>query len=81
MTALNDATEKYKNGDDEAKKTIQTLIKNAITLYKDHIWREDYLLFPMTEKILPKAEQENLLKSFKEVEITFGAGFTRNMRN
>jgi hemerythrin-like domain-containing protein len=75
MTALNDANEKYKNGDSEAKNTIIRLIKNAIDLYKDHIWREDYLLFPMTEKILPQSEQQNLLKSFKQVETTFGTGF------
>jgi hemerythrin-like domain-containing protein len=44
-------------------------------LYPDHIWREDYLLFPMTEKVLPKPELEGLTRNFNEVETRFGSDF------
>jgi hemerythrin-like domain-containing protein len=75
MTALNDATEKYANGDLTAKSAISAAIKGAIDLYTDHIWREDYLLFPMTEKVLPKPELEGLATNFNEVETRFGSDF------
>lgn len=75
MTALNEAIGKYANGDSTAKHAISATIKGAIDLYPDHIWREDYLLFPMTEKVLPKPELENLTKNFSEVETQFGPNF------
>jgi len=75
MTALNDAIEKYASGDSTAKVTISATIKGAIDLYTDHIWREDYLLFPMTEKVLSNSELEGVTRNFKEVETRFGSGF------
>ena len=75
MTALNDANEKYASGDSAAKVTISATIKGAIDLYTDHIWREEYLLFPMTEKVLPKPELDGLTKAFDEVEMKFGLDF------
>ncbi len=75
MTALNDAIEKYASGDSAAKATISATIQGATDLYTDHIWREDYLLFPMTEKVLPKLEQEGVTRNFNEVETRFGSDF------
>ncbi len=75
MTALNYAIGKYTNGDSTAKDTISATIKGAIDLYPDHIWREDYLLFPMTEKVLPKPELQALTRNFNEVETKFGSDF------
>ena len=75
MTALNDAIEKYASGDSTAQATISATIKGAIDLYTDHIWREDYLLFPMTEKVLSKPELEDVTRNFKEVETRFGPDF------
>ena len=75
MTALNDAIAKYVNGDSTAKLAISATMMGAIDLYTDHIWREDYLLFPMTEKVLPKLELEGLTKNFVEVETKFGSDF------
>ncbi len=77
MTALDDAIGKYVSGDAAAKLTISATIKGAIDLYTDHIWREDYLLFPMTEKVIPKSELESLTKTFDEVEMKFGPGFSK----
>ena len=75
MTGLNDAIEKYASGESTAKATISATIKGAIDLYPDHIWREDYLLFPMSEKVLSKPELEGLTRNFKEVETRFGSDF------
>ena len=75
MTALTDAIDKYAKGNPTAKGSISAVLKGAIDLYTDHIWREDYLLFPMTEKVLPKPELDALTMRFKEVETKFGSDF------
>ena len=41
-------------------------------LYPNHIWKEDYLLFPMTEKVLSMEEQQSLYEQFKLVEERVG---------
>lgn len=41
-------------------------------LYPNHIWKEDYLLFPMTGKILNFGEQQDLWRRFEEVEAALG---------
>ena len=38
---------------------ISAVLKDATDLYTDHIWREDYLLFPMSEKVLLDPDREN----------------------
>ena len=75
VTVMNDAIMKYASGDSTAKTTISATLKAAIDLYTDHIWREDYLLLPMTEKVLPKPELEGVLRNFNEVEKRFGSDF------
>ena len=75
MAALNDAIGKYTSGDSIARLAISTTIKGAIDLYTDHIWREGYLLFPMTKKVLSKSELEGLTENFCKVETRFGSDF------
>ena len=53
----------------------ENLIKNlrGITdLYPNHIWKEDYLLFPMSNKVLSAEDQQKLALEFDRVEETFG---------
>ncbi|HKM78068.1 MAG TPA: hemerythrin domain-containing protein, partial [Candidatus Bathyarchaeia archaeon] len=40
ITALNDAIIKSRNGDTTANSTIGSYIKNVISFYTDHIWKE-----------------------------------------
>ena len=52
-----------------------TLLKNlrAITdLYTNHIWKENYLLFPMTNKVLGLDDLNALSRDFEKVEQEFG---------
>jgi len=51
------------------------LIKNLrgiAELYPNHIWKEDYLLFPMSNKVLSAEDQQNLSLEFEKVEETVG---------
>ncbi|MGH9920030.1 MAG: hemerythrin domain-containing protein [Nitrososphaerales archaeon] len=75
VKALNSAVEKYKGGDARAANTISAILKDATELYTDHIWREDYLLFPMSDKVLLGTDRETLVKDFAGVQAKFGSAF------
>jgi hemerythrin-like domain-containing protein len=51
---------------------IETLRK-LVELYQSQIWKEDYLLFPMAEKLLNESEQKELSAQFAKHETTIGA--------
>ena len=55
-----------------AKKNLLDNLRGLIGLYPNHIWKEDYLLFPMTDKILNADEQRELWEKFEAVEKTIG---------
>jgi hemerythrin-like domain-containing protein len=56
-----------------AAKTLRRLAE----LYPAHIWKEDYLLFPMTDKILTATEQKQLARRFAAIEKKLGQGTHR----
>ncbi len=47
-------------------------LRGLVELYPGHIWKENYLLFPMTDKILDEHEQRALLEQFETVERAIG---------
>ena len=47
-------------------------LRRLIELYPSHIWKEDYLLFPMADKILSDTEQEELSARFEQHESEIG---------
>jgi hemerythrin-like domain-containing protein len=55
------------------------LLRQLAELYPVHIWREDYLLFPMAQQNLSITEQQDLQERFEDVEHEVGedvhAGF------
>jgi len=75
MRALGDAVQRYMKGDSDAKKQIAECLKNAVGFYTDHIWKEDFLLFPMSLKVLNDADEEELRKEFISVDSKLGHNF------
>jgi hypothetical protein len=47
-------------------------LRRLIELYPAQIWKEDYLLFPMAEKLLSKSEQKLLSVQFAHHESEIG---------
>jgi hemerythrin-like domain-containing protein len=72
VSELATASEKYAAGDTSSRKVLLQTLQNLRTLYPDHIWKEDYLLFPMTDKILSPEEQKDLHEKFEMVEKDMG---------
>lgn len=72
VKGLVEATVSYKKKDFSAKEGLLKQLHGLINLYPNHIWKEDYLLFPMTNKILNDSEQKDLQNKFELVEKDIG---------
>jgi hemerythrin-like domain-containing protein len=48
------------------------LLQQLVELYPAHIWKEDFLLFPLAQQNLSAAEQRNLKEQFENVEREVG---------
>ena len=69
---LAEATEARQKGEPAAREAVVKSLKGIAALYPNHIWKEDYLLFPLTEKVLSAEEQQSLCQQFELVEEQIG---------
>lgn len=69
---LVEAAVAYGKKDSLAKADLLKQLRGLMNLYPNHIWKEDYLLFPMTNKILNDSEQKELQAKFEIVEKEIG---------
>ena len=69
---LADATDALQSGELGAKATIIGALRGIAALYPNHIWKEDYLLFPMTNKVLNVEELQLLSGEFQKVDERIG---------
>jgi hemerythrin-like domain-containing protein len=72
VSALASAIETYMKDRESASRSLIQTLRSLTELYPGHIWKEDYLLFPMTNKILDVDEQNNLRQMFLMVEKEIG---------
>lgn len=69
---LGAAIEAYLKSPEEMRQFLVTTLRSIVALYPGHIWKENYLLFPMTDKILNDQEQQGLFEEFEAVETKIG---------
>jgi hemerythrin-like domain-containing protein len=62
----------FKNGDHAALKIVYQEMKGYADLLKNHIGKENNVLFRMADKAFTPAEQESLLIEFGKVEMNTG---------
>ena len=58
--------------DRAATGAVITALRALTDLYPNHIWKEDYLLFPMTNKVLGAEDQGRLWEQFQAVDQRLG---------
>ena len=63
-----EALKKYSTGDIKAIKELTGNLQQFIELLREHIDKEDNILYPMIESMLPEQEQKELTNSFEKVE-------------
>ncbi len=55
-------------GHDSAKEGLASTLRRLATLYREHIWKEDHILLPLAERILPPEELETLNQAFQRIK-------------
>ena len=68
MADLASAAATYIADEESGRLSLIQVLQSLITLYPAHIWKEDYLLFPMATKVLSGEDDELLLQQFVVVE-------------
>jgi len=72
VSQLAEATEAYTKASPLAKDSLVKSLRGITDLYPNHIWKEEYLAFPMADKILSSEEQRELYEKFEVVEKEIG---------
>lgn len=72
LADLNSATADYIADSERGRLQLLQVLQGLVVLYPAHIWKEDYLLFPMADKLLGDADQELLLQQFEMAEEGLG---------
>ena len=62
------ASAKYAANRQDGSSALSEVLRNIGQFYPAHIWKEEYLLFPMARKVLSEEDDQRLLKEFKSVE-------------
>ena len=66
--ALVEATTRYSVDPHSGGQALTEVLRELTGFYPAHIWKEEYLLFPLAEKVLSAGDHERLLKEFADVE-------------
>jgi hemerythrin-like domain-containing protein len=70
IRAMSDAANRYGNDDQAATRPLVDAIDGYVGLLRAHIYKEDNVLFPMGEAVLPAAEKARLSQAFDHIEET-----------
>jgi len=69
IAEMAEAAKAYESGDKEAGQKWASAAMNYSRLLRDHIAKENNVLFVMAERLLTAAEQQQLASGFEEIEI------------
>ena len=61
-------TEQFKSGNSETLQLIADNLSSYINLLHNHIQKEENILFPMAEKVLPTQKQNEIYEHFERIE-------------
>ena len=62
------AAQKLEAGDASAREAVITNARGYVTLLQQHIMKEDNILFPMAERVIPAAGHAKVSEDFERVE-------------
>lgn len=68
IRSMADAAERYAKGEAAAKAPLAAALRGYVQLLRAHIYKEDNILFPMADSVLPPAESARLATAFDNIE-------------
>jgi AhpD family alkylhydroperoxidase len=61
-------------GDDSGRREqVLSVLRRLVKLYIEHVWKEDYLLIPMSAKVLSAEDDAALAREFEAADVSFGS--------
>jgi hemerythrin-like domain-containing protein len=66
--ALRSAAQRLEDGDQSAAQEVIASARGYSQLLRQHIMKEDRILFPMAAQVLPPAEQDRVADGFENIE-------------
>jgi hemerythrin-like domain-containing protein len=66
--AMREAAERLEGGDAAARSDVVRNAQGYVALLRQHIAKEDNVLFPMAEQLIPRGGHERMLLDFERVE-------------
>jgi hemerythrin-like domain-containing protein len=66
--AMREAAEQWASGNDEARSRAARAARDYAALLRQHIAKEDQVLFPLADRVIPAAKHEQLTQAFSDVE-------------
>jgi len=69
---LADAIRGYAAGEPPSRENLIRSLRALVAFYPNHIWKEDYLLFPLAGKVLTLEDQQDLMHKFDTVDRDLG---------
>lgn len=66
------AIQSWRRKDAASRENLLKSLRSLATFYPSHIWKEDYLLFPLAAKFLTPEDQRELAEKFESVEQEIG---------
>jgi len=66
--SMREGAERLLAGDGTAQAEVVKSARNYVELLQQHIFKEDNILFPMANRVIPPAEQEQVWEDFEHVE-------------
>ncbi len=74
------AVNAYSKGTAGARSTLERILHSVAELYSDHLWKEDYVLFPMADKLFSKTDQQVLGDTLRAIDVSHGEAARRTIR-
>lgn len=68
VRGMAEALERYKAGDDSARAALAEHARGYADLLSAHIYKEDNILYPMGDRVMPATVQAELLEDFHRLE-------------
>jgi hemerythrin-like domain-containing protein len=68
VAAIADGIDAYEGGDESAARIIAENARGYVELLRGHIMKEDNVLFPMADRMLSLADQQDLVERFEQIE-------------
>lgn len=65
---IREAAQSLESGDERARVALVKNVQRYIALLRDHIEKEDEMLFPMAEELLSPEAQDRLLRGIERIE-------------